>query len=274
MHPSLPIGDFARATHLSVKTLRFYHQSGLLEPDEIDSNTGYRRYGIDQIPTAQVIRRFRELDMPLTDIRAVLLAPDVATRNDLIAAHLRRLEKGLARTRSTVTSLRELLEHPEASVTIAHRTVDETMSAAITEIVDVKDAMTWYQGALGELYATLSAQGREPSATAGGIFSNELFTDERGIATVFVPCRPSVQQMGRVTSLVVPAIELATTVHMGPHNGIDREYGALASYVAEHALAVAGPIREYYLVDRHDTANPDAWRTEVGWPIFATGAAL
>ena len=274
MNPSLPIGDFARATHLSVKTLRFYHQSGLLEPVEIDSNTGYRRYGIDQIPTAQVIRRFRELDMPLTDIRAVLLAPDVSTRNDLIAAHLRRLEEGLARTQNTVASLRELLEHPEASVSIAHRTVDETMSAAITEIVDVTDAMTWYQGALGELYATLSAQGIEPLATAGGIFSNELFTDDRGTATVFVPCGTSVQRMGRVAALVVPAVELATTVHVGPHNGIDREYGALASYVTEHALAVAGPIREYYLVDRNDTANPAAWRTEVGWPIFATGAAL
>jgi DNA-binding transcriptional MerR regulator len=273
MYPSLPIGDFARATHLSVKTLRFYHQSGLLEPAEIDSNTGYRRYRIDQIPTAQVIRRFRELDMPLNDIHAVLLAPDVATRNDLIAAHLRRLEKDLTRTQNTVASLRDLLEHPDLPVTIAHRTVDATMSAAITEIVDVKDAMTWYQGALGEMYATLSAQGIEPSATAGGIFSSELFTDERGTATVFVPCRTDVRPVGRITSLVVPAVELATTVHVGPHTGIDREYGALASYVTEHALGVAGAIREYYLVDRHDTANPDAWRTEVGWPIFATRAS-
>jgi DNA-binding transcriptional MerR regulator len=271
MHPSLPIGDFARATHLSVKTLRFYHQSGLLEPDEIDSNTGYRRYGIEQIPTAQVIRRFRDLDMPLTDIQAVLSAPDIAARNELIAAHMRRLEKGLARTQLAVASLRDLLEHPDAPVTIEHRSVDASTSAAISEVVDVKDAMTWYQGALGELYATLSAQGIEPSATAGGIFSNELFTDERGAATVFVPCLTDVRPMGRVTQRVVPAAELATTVHVGPHHGIDREYGSLARYVTEHALAVDGPIREYYLVDRHDTADATAWRTEVGWPIFATG---
>ena len=63
----MTIGDFARATHLSVKTLRYYHRVGVLEPADVDDDTGYRRYRIDQIPVAQVIRRFRELDMPLED---------------------------------------------------------------------------------------------------------------------------------------------------------------------------------------------------------------
>ncbi len=70
--------------------------------------------------------------------------------------------------------------------------------------------------------------------------------------------------------MVVPAVELATTVHAGSHDDIDRAYGALAAYVAAHALAVDGPIREYYLVGRHDTPDDAAWRTEIGWPIFHT----
>src|SRR5215475_10375902 len=100
MAHTLPIGDFARATQLSVKTLRHYHRVGLLEPADVDPFTGHRRYVTSQIPTAQVIRRFRELDMPIEGIRAVLAAPDLAARNDLIAAHLRRLEDGLTRTQT------------------------------------------------------------------------------------------------------------------------------------------------------------------------------
>ena len=69
MTSSLPIGDFSRATHMSIKTLRHYHRVGLLEPADVDPFTGHRRYTTDQIPTAQVIRRFRELDMPLEEIR-------------------------------------------------------------------------------------------------------------------------------------------------------------------------------------------------------------
>jgi DNA-binding transcriptional MerR regulator len=266
----LSIGDFARATHLSVKTLRHYHLTRLLEPADIDASSGYRRYGVDQIATAQIIRRFRDLDMPLDDIRAVLSAPDVPSRNALIAAHMRRLETGLARTQLAVASLRDLLEHPDAAIEIVHRTVLEAPSAAVTEIVDVEDATQWYQGALGELYATLSAQGVEPAGPAGGIFANELFRDGRGVATVFVPAAP-VRPMGRVVPLLIPAAELAVTVHLGSHSGIDRAYGALGKYVSEHALGVEGPIREYYLTDRHNSDDLTKWRTEVGWPIFATG---
>src|ERR1700761_3330498 len=101
---SLAIGDFAKATHLTVKTLRHYHESGLLEPAEVDPQTGYRRYTADQISTAQIIRRFRDLDMPLSEIHAVLAAPDLQKRNDLIAVHLNRLESNLARTQSAVAS--------------------------------------------------------------------------------------------------------------------------------------------------------------------------
>jgi DNA-binding transcriptional MerR regulator len=49
MPSSLAIGDFARATQMSIKTLRHYHRVGLLEPAEIDPETGYRRCATDQI---------------------------------------------------------------------------------------------------------------------------------------------------------------------------------------------------------------------------------
>jgi DNA-binding transcriptional MerR regulator len=273
MRPSLAIGDFSCATHLSVKTLRHYHRIGLLEPADVDPYTGHRRYTTDQIPTAQVIRRFRTLEMPLEEIQAVIAAPDVGSRNDLIAAHLNRLEVHLAKTQEAAASLRDLLQPPSgALVTVEHRSTDPLPAAAVSEIVDVEDALSWYQGALGELYATLTAQSLPAAGPGGGIFSSDLFSYERGLATIYVPCRGPVRPMGRVTSLVVPAVELATTVHTGPHTDIDRAYGALATYVTQHALAVDGPIREYYLVGQHDTADDSQWRTEIGWPVFQTGS--
>jgi DNA-binding transcriptional MerR regulator len=270
MPSSVAIGDFSRATHLTVKTLRHYHETGLLEPAYIDPLTGYRRYTTDQIPVAQIIRRFRDLDMPLNEIRGVLSAPDVQTRNDLIAAHLKRLENDLARTQSTVASLRDLLQHPARAADIGRRQADRVMAAAIIEVVDAKDALTWYLGALGELRAALSAQRKIATGPAGGIFSNALFSHSRGEATMFIPCDGPVRAVGRVSPHVVPAVELATLVHEGSHANIDLAYGSLATYVAQHTLAVEGPLREYYLVGPQDTADEGAWRTEIGWPIFQT----
>ena len=271
MSCSLAIGDFSRATHLTVKTLRHYHETGLLEPAQIDPQTGYRRYTTGQIPVAQIIKRFRDLDMPLNDIRAVLSAPDVQARNELIAAHLKRLETDLTRTQTAVASLRNLLEHPARAVDIGRRKADEVTAAAISEVVQVKDALSWYLGALGELHAALSAQRISPTGPAGGIFSNALFSQARGEATVFLPCDARVRAIGRVASRIVPAVELATLVHKGAYANIDLAYGSLATYVTRHALAIEGPLREYYLVGPQDTSDASAWRTEIGWPIFQTG---
>jgi DNA-binding transcriptional MerR regulator len=270
MSGSLTIGDFSRATFLSVKTLRHYHRVGLLEPSFVDPVTGYRRYTSDQIPTAQVIRRFRDLDMPLEDIGSVLRAPDRTARNRLIAAHLTRLEQTLADTQRAVTSLRELLEHPSPKASIEHRRIPATRAAAITDEVDVGDLAAWYQGAVGEIRATLSAQGIASTGAPGGIYANELFSEDRGEATVFIPVDGEVRRVGRVEPFTARPVELAIITHIGSHADVDRSYGMLATYVSEHALGIEGPVREYYLVGRHDSGDEQAWKTEIGWPIFDT----
>jgi DNA-binding transcriptional MerR regulator len=268
----MAIGDFSRATHLTVKTLRHYHRIGLLEPAEIDEWTGYRRYGTDQIPQALVISRFRTLDMPLEAIREVVAARDLETRNALISAHLERLETALAHTRSAAESLRALLTATDPqSTAIEQIQIPATAAAAISATISTDDdTNAWLMGALAELDATLRGQNLQAAGPAGGIFSDELFTDACGEATLFVPCAGKLDPVGRVETVIVPAVELATIVHVGPHADIDRSYGALAAYVADHALGVPGPIREYYMTDLFRTPDQTSWRTRVGWPIFQT----
>jgi hypothetical protein len=62
------------------------------------------------------------------------------------------------------------------------------MTAAITQGVDIKDALLWFQGAVAELYAALAAQQVPVTGVAGGIYSNALFANAHGEATIFVPC--------------------------------------------------------------------------------------
>jgi len=77
--------------------------------------------------------------------------------------------------------------------------------------------------------------------------------------------------VGRVQPATLPAAELAVTVHRGAHDDIDVTYGELGTWVVEHALAVAGPVRELYLVGPPDTPDAAEWRTEIGWPVFRVG---
>jgi DNA-binding transcriptional MerR regulator/effector-binding domain-containing protein len=270
---ALSIGDFSRATHMSVKMLRHYHQIGLLEPADIDPHTNYRRYTAEQIPTAQVIRRFRELQMPLEQIRDVLAASDPETRNALIAAHLDALQDTLTQTQTAVSSLRNLLNAVpgDEPLQVTYRNVDATPAASITDTVDIAGLGLWLRGALGELRATMIAQDVLAAGPAAGIYDDDIFGFERGQATVFIPCVGELQDVGRVKFTVIPAVELATVTHHGTFDGLDLSYGALAAHVARNELAVEGPIREYYTVADTDTPDSSAWQTEIGWPIFSTG---
>jgi DNA-binding transcriptional MerR regulator len=268
MNMQLSIGEFSRVSHLSVKTLRHYHQAGLLDPSFVDEHTGYRYYCESQIPTAQVIRRLRTLEMPVGDVRAVLAAADARTRNALITVHLDRLEGDLARTREAVSSLRDLLERPDTPLAVEHRNVAPAPAVGIRAVVDREDALAWWQGALGELHAIVAAQGLARSGPSGGLYASELFQHDRGEAVVFIPIDGKARAVGRVEPLVVPAAELAVVTHRGALSDVDLTYGQLGAYVTRHELSVEGPLREFYLRDPHDVRDPDEWLTEIGWPIF------
>jgi len=268
MAGSLTVGEFSRITHLSVKTLRHYHQVGLLEPAQVNPGTGYRYYTVAQIPAVQVIRRLRDLEMPVADVKAVLAAPDAPARNALIAAHLSRLEAQLAQTYAAVDSLRSLLQGPGRASAVTHRTVRPAAAVGIRQTLDREDILAWWQGALGELHATARAQGLRPAGPSGGLYASELFTRDRGEATVFLPADGDLRAVGRVVPLLVPAAELAVATHHGSLRDIDVAYGQLGSYVTTHEIGVDGPLREYYLVDAHDTPDEAQWETEIAWPIF------
>jgi DNA-binding transcriptional MerR regulator len=268
MPTRVPIGDFSLATHLSIKTLRYYHQIGLLQPAEIDPDTGYRYYSDDQLRTAQIIRRLRSLQMPVSEVKSVLGTSDTQTRNRVIVAHLDRLGSELAVTRAAVTELRDLLDPPQSAMGISRRSLPASAAIAITEVVDHQTILPWWQGALAELQAVVRSEGLTPSGPPGGLYAGEIFHHGRGEATVFIPITGAGTTVGRATLLMLPASDLAVLTHHGSLTTLDATYSRLAAYAHRHEISVDGPVREHYLTGYLDERDPGTWKTEVGWPIF------
>jgi DNA-binding transcriptional MerR regulator/effector-binding domain-containing protein len=266
------VGRFATMTHLSIKTLRHYHQVGLLEPAEVDSETGYRYYTLEQLPTAQLIRRLRDLRMPVADVRAVLVANSPSERDSLISAHIDHLETELAKTQAALTSLRVLLDSVAGPDPVYRRAESSFSALAITDdIVVPADIEAWWREALHELRCAADHHALQITGPAGGLYDECLFQHEPGEATVFIPVTTP-RELGRIKPLVVPAAEVAVTTYQGNHADIDLAYAHLGSYIAEHELAVGRQLREYYHRDYSHTSDYTRWRTEIAWPIIDTPA--
>jgi DNA-binding transcriptional MerR regulator len=260
------IGQFSKMTYLSVKALRHYHDVGLLEPTAVDPSSGYRLYSTHQVATAQAIRRFRDLDMPLDRIRAVLAASDVASRNEAVLVHLRDMQEQLARTQTTVASLQALLEDPGSPATVELRSVPAAPALAIAEPVGFDECAAWLGRALAELHEALRGARIDPAGPDGALYPDEFFEHGVGQVVAFVPVRRSAlpARVPRATAREIAGGDLAVMVHAGSVDDIDRTYGALGTVVAERGIAAPGPIREHYL--------PDG-RAEVCWPVVGPAAA-
>jgi DNA-binding transcriptional MerR regulator len=258
METLVPIGTFAKMTYLSVKALRHYHDVGLLEPAAVDQSTGYRWYSTTQVPTAQAIRRFRELDMPIDDVLAVLHARDAATRAAVIVAHLDRMQQQLERTQQTVASLQTLLASEQRAASVDYRVLDPVLSVTIDARVRFDDAGDWCTAAFAELHEIVASHGAQTSGPDGALYFDEFFEDGEGPVTAFVPVDRRLEPTGRGAVVELPSTRVAVMLHEGPFGELDRTYGMLGTIVAERGVGGSGPIREHYLSDE---------RTEVCWPI-------
>lgn len=129
-HRLLPIGELSRASGLTVSALRFYDREGLLVPAEVDAHTGYRRYSPGQVRQARLLAGMRRVGMPLAEMAAVLGAlPDVEVAEDLLTAHLARLQEGLDAARREVQRLQSLLPTAPAGAWTAQVTAGELSRA-------------------------------------------------------------------------------------------------------------------------------------------------
>lgn len=81
----LSTGAMSRASGLSVKALRLYHDSGLLTPARVDETTGYRAYHPDQVETGRTIGLLRRAGMPIDQIHTALTSDPLAAREHVLS---------------------------------------------------------------------------------------------------------------------------------------------------------------------------------------------
>jgi hypothetical protein len=219
------------------------------------------------VPTAQVVRRLRALDMPVADVKSVLaVGPD--DRNALIGAHLGRLEAQLAETGAAVAALRAILDRPLEGPPVRHRSVPAVPSIAVHADVDRDELPEWFFGAVTELLAAVDEQALTRTGPPAGLYGFDVFAHDRGPATVFVPVVGAVMPTGRVDQFLVPAAELVVVEHRGPHDDVDLAYTQLGDYATQHEISVEAPLREYYHVFSWDTDDSSQWVTDLCWPVF------
>jgi DNA-binding transcriptional MerR regulator/effector-binding domain-containing protein len=268
--PLLRIGAFSRASSLSVKALRFYHEIGLLVPAVVDPTNGYRSYAVEQLVDATVVRRLRDLDVPVEDVRTVLQARDPEVTRKVLHEHRAALEERVRSMQDALEELYEGVETPELLTGVHER----HEPARVVLQVHGRAPADQLDGVLFDAVTLLSDALRSSGAVAlgplGGNYPTQL--DDEQDVDFFVPVADAglldadARRRGvRVATL--PAVRAAVLVHQGPYETLGQSYLALGAWVAAHDQPEDTVVREHYLVSPFDTADPAEWQTEIVWPL-------
>ena len=114
---TLSIGRFGRLCGLTVEALRHYDELGILRPASVDTETGYRRYTLDQLADARAVARLRAFDVPLGKVAAYLAAETPEGARRILARHLADVEARTARLQRAAHGLRLIINEREDLVT-------------------------------------------------------------------------------------------------------------------------------------------------------------
>lgn len=246
------IGDFSKLSRVSVKTLRFYDEMGLLKPVHVDHFTGYRYYEFDQLLRLNRILVLKDLGLSLEEI-GQLLADNLSLEQMRGMLKLRQ-----AQIRQKVQEEAERLERVEARLRqieqedvmseydVIIKQVDPIRVASIRDVVLNPPA----QGSLWkELAKYLAAQRVRPAdAPCLTLYYDEEYKERDWDIEVCMPIDAELPESQRVKVRTLPAVEMmACTIHYGPFVTINEAYRAIGQWIDANAYRIYGPPREVYL---------------------------
>lgn len=106
----LRIGDFSKLARVSVRTLHYYDQIGLLHPAEVDAGSDYRYYELSQLPALHRILALKDLGLSLDQIRDVVAQqPSAADLRTLLEDKRAELDQSVQRARETLARVESRL---------------------------------------------------------------------------------------------------------------------------------------------------------------------
>lgn len=259
------IGDFSILCKLTVKTIRFYQEEGLLAPSRVDPQSGYRYFSDEALDRARLIRTLRDWDFGIAEIREALAR--VETDEELrpfLAAKLGDLEarrRELGRKATLIKTAMEAMEDKDMKADFDIAIKDLPAFPAATR--RVRGSYGDYGRLLGELFGKF---GRWAGGKPLCLIHDSEYREGDADFEAVLPLRERATREG---CREIPACRALCLLHQGPYDSLGASYRKLLAYASETGLRIARPTRELYL--RGPGAllkgNPAKYLTEIQFPL-------
>lgn len=267
----LKIGEFARVGQVSIATLRYYDQYGLLKPSMLDPDSGYRFYALDQLPRLNRILALKDLGFPLEQISRLLeeelsleqLQGMFRLKQAQIQETIEAEQARLARIAARLRQIEQEGIMPAYDVLL--KQVEPLLVASIRESIAIGDDPGRRQK---DLWAYLDEQGGQYARQIVTLWYSPHKIHNDGIYAdieIAVPLQIPLPGNEQISVRTLPGGLMACTVHTG-NIYIGRAFAALHQWVENNGYRVVGPPRQVSL-QYTEQVDPNQVVTEVQFPV-------
>lgn len=275
----LKIGEFSKIAQVSIKTLRYYDQMGLLKPAHIDRYNGYRYYSIEQLVSLNRILALRDLDFSLDQI-AELLKLDLSSealqkmlenkakelRNRLVDEHAR-----LLRVENRLKSYQEPADRYQGPVVI--KSAPNQQVASVRKVLPrVEELVRWQTEQLVEIHRQLDNLGTPAAGPDILIYHQEEYREvdlDVEVGTVLMGSSNHLREGLQATPVQVRVLpganQIVTSITRETSPTLSSIYAYLAQWTQMNGFRPIGPWRELTL-QQADGSSPQV--IEVQRPVM------
>ena len=265
------IGDFSKLSRISVKTLRYYDEMGLLQPVQVDPFTGYRLYEYSQLSDLNRILALKDLGFSLEEIGRLLddglsveqMRGMLKLRETESRQRVQEEAERLERIRTRLKQIEQ--ENGVSKYDVVIKKVDELKTASVRDVVPLPSE----QGGLwGELEGYLAMSRVRPVGACFTLYHDDEYKERDWDLEVCEPIDAELKETKRVKVQTLPASTLACTLHNGPFTTISEAYNAIGKWITDNGYRITGPCREVYLRPSKNGSQTDPETvTEIQFPV-------
>jgi DNA-binding transcriptional MerR regulator len=267
----LNIGEFARLGQVSPRMLRHYDQLGLLKPERVDAETGYRSYGVHQLVRLHRLLALRDLGFTLEQIGGLLDGePPLEQLRGMLGLRRAQLEQTVAEEQGRLRRVEAHLRAIEGSTMMDPQNIviKQTQPLRVAETrgtaagLDPAHIGPLFGELAPKLYGRLSKVGAQPGMLVG-YYDDPAEDGSVGVHVAYEIGDQTVPTRDGIEIRELPVIEVASVVHEGAMEGIAPVYEALIRFIEDSGLRLAGHSRELY----HEMGADGPSVTELQMPI-------
>ena len=251
------IGDMAKLFHISVSSLRYYESLGLLTPERVDPDTGYRYYSVRQFEVLNTIRYLRELDMPLPEISDFLKNRDI----DRMEEQLRQQKAEIERKRLELQRIERRIDNNLRRIRDAQDSELDVIKYAASPAMRI----VWMDTALkisSSLDMEMPIRELEQSQAETALFLGKVGV---GISAENLEAGSFEQYDGK--TVLLPETQCVSVRFRGSHTEAAEQYRRLMEHIRAHGMKPSGFSREITMIDYGITSDREKFVTEISIPV-------